>query len=160
MPLVRSARSEDAPAIAAIFNEYLGNGTMVLRERPGQYYREMMDRDDCSLFVSDSEEGTILGYASVKPYSDRLGYHIAGEVSVFMTSAACGRGLGHPLYDQLWPACQALGYLHLTAKVWAENTASVRFHERHGFTSVGIQRAIGVVEGRRIDMLIMEKLLE
>ncbi|MTB51333.1 GNAT family N-acetyltransferase [Lewinella sp. W8] len=159
MSLVRSALPSDAPAIAAIFNEYLGNGTMVLRERSEQYYREMMDRSDCSIFVSESPEGILQGYASVKPYSDRLGYHIAGEVSVFLTTAACGRGIGNALYAALWPACHALGYRHLTAKIWAENTASVRFHARHGFTEVGIQRAIGIVDDRRIDMLIMEKLL-
>jgi L-amino acid N-acyltransferase YncA len=160
MPTVRPALPYDTPALADIFNEYLGNGTMVLRKRSFEYYMDLMKRAECCLLVSEGEEDEILGYASVKPYSDRLGYHIAGEVSIFLASAARGRGLGHALYDQLWPVCKELGYMHLTAKIWAENTASVKFHERHGFTDVGIQRAIGVVEGRRIDMLIMEKLLE
>lgn len=160
MASIRRSTPRDADALAAIFNQYLGNGTMVLRKRPARYYRDLMQQDNCCLIVSEAEAGDLLGYASVGPYSDRQGYQIAGEVSVFLRRAACGRGLGHALYDALWPACRQLGYLHLTAKIWAENTSSVRFHERHGFTSVGPQRAIGMVQGRRIDVLVMEKLLD
>ena len=41
----------------------------------------------------------------------------------------------------------------------ATNTGSIRFHEKHGFTLVGVQRGIGLIGGRRRDNVLMERVL-
>ena len=44
------------------------------------------------------------------------------------------------------------------ASIRAENDASIRFHERHGFEQVGRQREVGYVRGRWADVLIMQRI--
>jgi phosphinothricin acetyltransferase len=151
------AKSADAQAIADIFNLYLGIATMVLEPRSVADYRSFIEAENCSVFVTKNDEGSVTGFAYVKPYSDRGGYILAGEITIFMSPESKGKHLGGQLYDELLPAAHALGYRHLTAKIWANNGSSIRFHENFGFRLVGTQVGIGFVGGKRIDTVIMER---
>jgi len=82
---------------------------------------------------------------------------LAGEITVFLTPGFQGQKIGLHLYDELLPVAHTLGYRHLTAKIWANNSASIRFHEGFGFRMVGTQVGIGFVGGKRIDTVIMER---
>lgn len=151
------AKSADTQAIADIFNLYLGIATMVLKPRSAADYRPFIEAENCAIFVAKDEADTVTGFAYVKPYSDRGGYALAGEITVFMAPEAKGKRSGRYLYDELLPAADTLGYRHLTAKIWANNGTSIRFHESFGFRLVGTQVGIGLVGGKRIDTVIMER---
>lgn len=154
---IRSATLADAAAIAVIFNQYLARATMVLEARPAAEYEALLAGQRTTCFVATTETDTLAGFAYVKPYSDRGGYVLAGEVSIFLDEQQTGTGIGGQLYDQLFPAAQALGYRHLTAKIWADNAGSIRFHQRFGFRLVGTQSGIGLINGERIDTVLMER---
>ncbi len=154
---IRTATAGDAPALARIFNQYVAKATMVLTPRTAADYQLLLTSPRCLVFVAESTTGEVTGYASVKPYSDRGGYVLAGEVSVFLDRAHAGQGTGSALYEQLLPGADALGYRHLTAKIWADNTGSIRFHRRFGFRTVGTQVGIGWVNEKRVDAVILEK---
>ncbi|SEQ92173.1 GNAT family N-acetyltransferase [Neolewinella agarilytica] len=154
---IRKALENDATNMALIFNTYIGKSHMVVTPRQEAEFIELIHHPRvCTLIVLDIFGG-IVGYAYVKPYSDRGGYAGAGEVSIFLWEGRTGEGFGQKLYDLLLPAAEALGYHHLTAKIWTENTGSIRFHERNGFRTVGIQHGIGKSGGRRVDVTIMER---
>ncbi|MEM9931719.1 MAG: N-acetyltransferase family protein, partial [Bacteroidota bacterium] len=154
---IRPATPEDAPAFARIFNQYLAKATMVLTPRTAVDYQVLLTNERCTAFTATNDEGTIVGFASAKPYSDRKGYALAGEVSIFLDTLAVGKGAGTQLYDSLIPAADELGYRHLTAKIWANNSGSIRFHKRFSFRMVGTQVGIGWVGGKRVDTVIMER---
>ncbi len=146
--LIRRATPQDAPAICDIFNTYLGRATMVLLPRIPADYQALIEpkSDQRAAMLIAEEEGQLLGYASVKPWSPRLGYFHAGEVSIFLAEAATGKGAGAALYDALWLECRRLAYDHLTARIFGKNEGSVRFHEQQGFQLVGVQHGIGKVK--------------
>lgn len=154
---VRKAQENDATDMALIFNSYIGKSHMVVTPRRAAEFIKLMQHPRVCMLVALDIFGGIVGYAYVKPYSERGGYAGAGEVSVFLWAGRTGQGAGQKLYDLLLPATVALDYHHLTAKIWTENTGSIRFHERNGFQTVGIQHGIGLSEERRIDMTIMER---
>ena len=154
---ISPAKPADAQAIADIFNLYLGTATMVLEPHSAADYQDIIEADNCAIFVVKSEEGAVAGFAYVKPYSDRGGYVLAGEITVFVSPEARGKHFGGHLYDELLPVAHGLGYRHLTAKIWANNGHSIRFHENFGFRMVGTQVGIGFVGGKRIDTVIMER---
>lgn len=154
---IRPATGADAPALATIFNAYLGIATMVLDPRAAGEYLHIINGEKTAVLVGTNEADQVAGFAYVKPYSDRRGYSLAGEVTVFLDSSATGSGLGTLLYKELLPIAYTLGYRHLTAKIWADNTGSIRFHERFGFRLVGTQIGIGFVDGKRVDTVLMEK---
>ncbi len=154
---IRPATDADAAPLAAIFNSYLGKATMVLDPRSAADYLAIITGEKMAVFVGVDEQEEVIGYAYVKPYSDRKGYCLAGEVTIFLAQNKTGCGLGSKLYDQLIPLSDEMGYRHLTAKIWANNSGSIRFHKRYGFRLVGTQVGIGLVNGRRIDTVLMER---
>lgn len=151
------ATAADAQGIADIFNQYLGIATMVLAPRPAADYAAIINTDRAAAFVAKDEDGRLTGFAYVKPYSDRGGYALAAEITVFLAPDQRGKKIGVYLYDELLPVAHELGYRHLTAKIWANNAASIRFHEKFGFRMVGTQVGIGLVNGKRVDTVIMER---
>lgn len=155
--IIRPASPADAAAIAGIFNQYLARATMVFQPRTAADFAQIIVEERNPTFVSEDTEGQVNGYAYVKPYSDRGGYSLAGEVSIFLDKNDTGAGLGNALYTHLLPAANECGYRHLTAKIWANNHGSIRFHARHGFRMVGTQVGIGLVDGKRIDTVLMER---
>lgn len=156
-PSIRPATVEDAIAMATIFNQYLARATMVFLPRSADDFKPIIIDNHNPVFVTVNETGQVEGYAYVKPYSDRGGYSLAGEISVFLDENATGNGLGNALYHRLLPAANECGYRHLTAKIWANNGGSIRFHARHGFRMVGTQVGIGLVDGKRVDTVLMER---
>lgn len=154
---IRPASPADAAAIAGIFNQYLARATMVFKPRIAADFAQIIVEEHNPAFVIEDAEGKVNGYAYVKPYSDRGGYSLAGEISVFLDENATGSGLGNTLYNVLLPAANECGYRHLTAKIWANNSGSIRFHARHGFRMVGTQVGIGLVNGKRVDTVLMER---
>lgn len=157
MTEIRAATIADAEAMATIFNAYLGKATMVLDPRSAADYATIISGEKTAVYVGLDVNGQVAGFAYVKSYSDRRGYALAGEVTIFLAENGTGAGLGGKLYDQLIPFTDTLGYRHLTAKIWANNTGSIRFHKRYGFRMVGTQVGIGWVNGKRVDTVLMEK---
>ncbi|MBC6993383.1 GNAT family N-acetyltransferase [Neolewinella lacunae] len=152
---IRPAGPFDAAALAAIFNAYLGKATLALEPLGEVDYLAVLDDPRAALLVAEGAAG-VLGYAGVKPYSPRGGYAVAGESSTFFRPGHTGTGEGERLYRALLAAAYALGYRHLTARIWATNAGSIRFHTRLGFRLVGTQHAIGRVDGQVVDVVLME----
>lgn len=49
------------------------------------------------------------------------------------------------------------GYKHLTAKIFSNNTSSINFFKKFGYTVVGTQHKIGFLNDEWLDLVIMEK---
>ena len=72
-------------------------------------------------------------------------------------AAQRGRGVGTKLLLALLPHAQRLGKHTLIGGVDAENTASVRFHERLGFERVGHLRQVGFKFDRWLDLILLQR---
>lgn len=152
---------EELAQVAAINNLYLGRGTMQLAPVSADDFVDYLPgASDRHAMVVAQTDGRVLGYALVKPYSPREGYRRACEHSVYLHPEATGQGYGNLLMHSIMGAARQLDYGYIAAKIWASNQGSIRFHERLGFQKVGVQRAIGQVNGVLIDMMIMEALLD
>jgi len=159
---IRDARPDDAPAIAAIYNEAIAAGGSTMDQRPHTArdvlgWMEHFNDREALLVMTDA--GGIVGWGILKRYSDRPGYRFCCETSVYVGGDHRGRGFGSRIQAALMDRCRAYGYHHVVAKIWAENEASRSLHRKFGFELVGIQREIGFHEGRRIDVAILQCLL-
>ena len=54
---------------------------------------------------------------------------------------------------------QDLGYHKLVLAAFPSNAAGMRLYERHQFRTVGIYHEQGMLDGRWVDVVIMERLL-
>ncbi|NEP09797.1 MAG: N-acetyltransferase [Symploca sp. SIO2C1] len=159
---IRLAEPKDYGAIASIYNEAIAYGGITMDT---QFYtaqdiqaivQKMNHRE--ALFVAELPEKTI-GWGIIKRYSDRLGYQVCCETSIYLTFSKIGKGYGKALQQVLIKKVANYGYHHIVAKILAANQGSIRFHQQFGFEIVGIQKEIGFMNGTWHDVVIMQYIL-
>ena len=101
----------------------------------------------------------IQGWGVVKKYSDRVGYRVACETSIYFRRQATGQGFGRALQKALMDKVREFRYHHIVAKIWTTNTGSIRFHESFGYELVGVQKQVGYLGGRWRDISILQCVL-
>jgi len=89
--------------------------------------------------------------------SSRHVYRGVAEVSVYVGSAARGRGVGTALLQALIREAETAGIWTLQAGIFPENTASVTLHKSFGFREVGGRKKIGMLKGVWRDVLLPER---
>jgi phosphinothricin acetyltransferase len=158
--LLRPALPADAPAIAAIYNEGIEDRVATFETRPREPAEiEAWLADGLPFLVATGDDGSVVGWARVSPYSDRCAYEGIGEHGVYVARAARGRGLGRQLLEALGEAAERDGLHKLTSRVFVDNAASRAAHRAAGFEEVGIQRRHGRLDGQWRDCVLVERLL-
>lgn len=147
---------QDAPAIAAIYNDAIERTISSLWEtpRPIEEIRDELSRASVRFpwLVAEADEGTIAGYALVKPWNPRHGYRHTVETTIYIHAEHRGRGVGRLLYDELFRLIREQGYRHVIAGISLPNDASVRLHEAMGMERVAFFPGIGEKFGRSVDV--------
>ena len=161
--IIRDAISQDMEAIAAIYNQSItaGGSTMDQQHITPAEMREMWQRYSPREFmIVLTRQEKVLGYGLIKAYSARLGYRYACECAVYLDRSLMGQGLGTLLKKALIERARALDYHHMVSKILADNKASQVHNRKLGFEVVGRQKEIGFVDGRWMDVIIMQLIME
>ena len=159
---IRPCYPDDYAAIAAIYNEAIATGSITFDTRTfgakdiQAWVNRFCDRE--RLFVGERNQ-QILGWGIIKQYSDRPGYRVCCETSIYLSFAETGKGYGGQLQTALLQHVSDLGYHHVVVKIVATNDSSIAFHQKFGFEMVGIQKEIGHVADRWQDVAIMQLIL-
>lgn len=161
MATIRAARSADAAAIPAIYNEGIEERTATFETAP----RMPADIEGWLAagrrlpVIVATEDGAVRGWGRIAPYSERRVYAGVGEVSVYVDSTARGRGIGRALLTGLAERAEELGYWKLTSKVFTDNAASSALVRRCGWREVGTHVRHGRLDGHWRDVVVVELLL-
>ena len=159
---IDEAKASDFRLIADIYNEYivLGNATMQDSLYDAKKIQSWVDdfNDRERLYVLKEAEA-IIGWGIIKKYSDREGYRFACETAVYLTQSKLRKGFGSLMKRYLIAQCKSLNYRHLVAKIFATNAASIEYNLKLGYTIVGRQQAIGYKNGKWMDIVIMQYLI-
>ena len=161
MLIVRRADAGDYPTIASIYNEAVEYGGITMDTKPYMaedveaIVKKMHDRE--TLLVAEAAD-TVIGWGIIKRYSDRIGYQVCCETSIYLKFSETGKGYGNALQTVLMEKVAEYGYHHIVAKILAANPGSVRFHQRFGFEIVGVQKEIGLIDGVWHDVVILQYL--
>ena len=153
---VRDARSDDASAIAEIYNHYIltSHATFELETiDAGELRSRIDDTVEKGLpFLVGERAGSIIGYAYGRPFRPRPGYRFAVETAVYVDLGNQSGGVATALYDVLIPRLFDLGAHSLIATIALPNDASVRLHEKFGFVKSGELREVGQKFDRWVDV--------
>ena len=68
-------------------------------------------------------------------------------------------GLGTRMKLSLIDKCREFGYHHLVAKIFSTNKASIEYNRKLGYEVVGTQREVGNIDGKWLDVTIMQLIL-
>jgi len=160
--MIRIATEADVPEILAIYAPYVENTTITF-EYDVPCRREFMQRflDITRQFpwLVWEEKGEILGYAYAARPFPRAAYSWIAEPSVYLKPEARGRGIGRKLYAALEEILKLQGYRILYAIITQENTASVAFHEKTGYSMLSLFPRCGFKQGRWLGVYWLEKRL-
>lgn len=169
--VVRASRPEDADAVIEIRSDAIRTSDALwIDEVPPRaealaWFAGHLERG--SLLVAAAEgsaadaagHGEVIGFATHSPLRPYAGYRETAEDSIYLAEAARGRGVGRVLLEALIGAATSAGMHSLIGMIEASNTASIALHDRCGFTEVGRIPEAGLKFGRRLDLVIMQRLL-
>jgi len=150
-------RPSDWEDVRRIYLEGIATGNATLETSAPTWEKwDDAHRKDCRI-VARNEGGEILGWAALSPVSERCAYGGVAEVSVYVSGAARGRGVGRTLLAELVRASEEAGLWTLQAGVFPENLASIAIHHRCGFRTVGVREKFGKLGEIWRDVTLLER---
>ena len=162
--ILRDARTEDMPAVLAIYNQEVRNSTSTY-----QYAERTLDEQLALLsskqsagdpfVVAELADGSLGGYATYGPFRPREGWRFTVEHSVYLREDCRGRGLARPLMRHIMAHARERGFHSMVGVVDASNAASIRMHQAMGFQVAGVMREGGYKFDRWLDCAFLQALL-
>ncbi len=101
----------------------------------------------------------IIGWGSLNQFNPRKAYEHVADFSVYVERGWRGKGVGHRLLERLIELARGIGYHKMVLSTFPFNESGVALYERLGFRRVGTYREQGMLDGKWVDTLIMERLL-
>ncbi len=158
---VRRATAADADAICTIYNQGIEDRATLETElrTPEERRRWLAARGPRHPVIVASTNGHVIGWGSLNTFNPRKAYDHVADLSVYVERGERGKGVGRRLLERLVEMARELGYHKMVLAAFPSSQAGVALYTRLGFTRVGIYREQGLLDGRWVDVLIMEKLL-
>jgi L-amino acid N-acyltransferase YncA len=160
---IRAATPADADAICRIYNQGIRDrvATLETEERtPAERAQWLEARGPRHPVLVAEADGLVVGWASLNVFNARRAYDHVADLSLYVEREWRGHGVGRRLLAALVARAIELGYHKLVLAAFPWNTAGMRAYGRAGFREVGIYREQGRLDGRWVDTIAMEKILE
>jgi phosphinothricin acetyltransferase len=159
--ILRTAARADAAAIAEIYNQGItdrGATFETTPRTPSDIEARIDDQDRFPMLVAE-ENGRVVGWAATGSYRPRACYAGILEVSVYLDRGARGRGIGRRLLEAIIAAARDRGCWKLVSRVFPFNVASRSLCRSCGFREVGTYEKHANLDGRWLDVIIVERLI-
>jgi L-amino acid N-acyltransferase YncA len=160
--VLRPATAADAAAICRIYNQGIEDRLATLETElrtPDERRQWLAARGPRHpVFVAETDE-MVVGWSSLNVYNPRPAYQYVADFSIYIERGWRGKGVGRRLLEHLIEQARALDYHKMMLSTFPFNASGVALYERMGFTQAGVFHEMGLLDGRWVDTLIMEKLL-
>lgn len=166
---IRVAVEEDVKELLAIYKPYVEQTAITFEyEVPSEeeFRNRIKHTKEKFPYLVAEEDGEILGYAYVSSFKTRAAYDWAVETSIYLRMDQRGKGVGVSLYQELEEILKKMGILNVNACIAYTDredehlsNASVRFHERNGYSMVGQFHNCGYKFNTWYHMVWMEKMI-
>lgn len=162
-PTIRPATEADLPAINAIYNREIleGTATWDLELWSAEQRRAWFNahEDDEPVLVADLE-GQLVGFAYLSRYRGRRGYRFTRENTVFVHPDHQRAGIGRLLLTALIEEARTLGLRTLLAWIDDDNVGSVQLHRALGYEQIGRESETGHKFGEWRSAIELQLMLE
>ncbi|WP_339655770.1 N-acetyltransferase family protein [uncultured Maribacter sp.] len=153
---IRKMSETDWNSVADIYKEGIATGIATFETTVPTF--ESWDKAHMTScrFVAELSD-TILGWVALSPVSSRCVYGGVAEVSVYISKASRGKGIGKLLLKYLIDASEQEGIWTLQSGVFPSNHGSIKAHEAVGFRLIGKRERVGKLNGQWIDNVLFER---
>ncbi|HEL1749081.1 N-acetyltransferase family protein [Streptococcus suis] len=159
---IRSARTEDATDLVAIYAPYVEK-TAITFETEVPTVEAFASRIEKTLekfpYLVAVEEGKVVGYAYASTYYARAAYDWTVELSVYVSREVRGKGIGSLLYAALEEELTVRGFKNFLACIALPNPASLALHEKRGYEQVAHFKKVGYKFATWHDIVWLQKSL-
>ena len=153
----RLATLNDAPFLAAIYNEGIEDRVATFETRPRSEEDVRGWFDERHPIVVVEEDGQIVAFASTSTYRPRDCYRGNRRSFRICSARISPPGSGTRGADELIKQAKAKGFWKLVSRVFPENQASRALIRSLGFREVGIYEKHGKLDGVWRDVVIVER---
>lgn len=160
MTTIRQADLTDAAAITAIYNQGIAERGATFETTPRtvtDLVERLADQARHPVLVATDEAGRVLGWAGLSGYRPRECYAGIAEFSIYLDRDARGRGVGRQLLAALVDVAAARGFWKLVSRIFPFNAASRALCRACGFREVGVYEKHAQLDGRWLDVVIVER---
>lgn len=158
---IRNATADDLKSILDIYNEAVLNTTATFDTTPRTFEKQLEwyqnHKSNHPVLVAE-ENNTIVGWASLSPYSDRCAYDTTVEVSIYIHHEHRGKKIGSQLLEVITLEGQKVNNHTVISRISADNHSSIHIHEKIGYRHVGTLKEVGIKFGKLLDVEIMQYL--
>jgi L-amino acid N-acyltransferase YncA len=161
--IMREARIEDVAAIANIYNQGIEDriATLETRLRDAEEMKGWLNTrgDRYKVVVIEDYEGIVRGWASINVFNSRCCYSGVGDLSIYVERNMRGKGLGKQILNYLIEIAKNQNFNKLVLSTFESNDIGKKLYKSAGFREVGTYMNQGILDGKFINITIMEKLL-
>jgi phosphinothricin acetyltransferase len=157
---IRKANLNDLAGITAIYNDAIQRTTATFDTQPKteREQQRWFQTHDSKHPIMVAEQGTtIVGWASLSPWSDRCAYVDTAEIAVYVKAEHRGRGIGTQLLTAILREGRKQRLHSIIARIAEGNDSSIHLFETFGFSQIGVMREVGRKFGKLFDVYLMQK---
>jgi L-amino acid N-acyltransferase YncA len=158
----RPLAMDDIGDATIIYNHYVAHSTVTFHIEP----RTELEMAAMLLFPEGpfasyalTEEGQLLGYCALVPFSSREAYAVTAELSLYLDPDIQGRGYGQAMLEYLEREATKKGFVSLMARICADNAASIGLFEKKGYKRAGFYEKVGYKFGQILDVVAYQKVI-
>lgn len=160
---IRLAHNDDLAAIVEIYNQGVQDGTSTcdLSDFTPEQMREWFEQHQgrYPIWVAIGNH-TVLGWTALSPYAVKACFDRTAMFSTYVHREARGKHVGTMLRRHLIDAARQLGFHTILNRVFVINDRSIALAKKFDFTQVGYMREIVYREGKYIDCVFFQLILD
>ena len=161
---IRPALREDVPGILAIYNAAVREPAAAYEDVPHtlaqrEEWFDYFAGRNFPIHVAEAD-GAIVGWGSLGPHQERMGFRFTGAVAVYVAERHRRRGIGGRLMEALLAAGRARQLHVVLATIDAANEPSLQLHAQRGFTRAGLFAEAGCKFGEWRDVIYLQLRLD
>ena len=162
---VRYTVKADLPALLDIYNYEVLNGTATFDLNPkslADWEKWYTDHTEGNHFALTALWDNVpVGYATLSGYREKEAYAQTTELSVYVHPDHRGKGIATKLINETVSIAKERGDVHtIISVITGDNTASLKMHEKLGFTYGGTLFSVGEKFGRLMDIVNYQLILK
>lgn len=159
---IRKAKKDDVAALLTIYNQGIEDriATLETELKDLTYMHSWFAAHQGRYVVLVAEtKGEVVGWAALNPYSQRAAYRGVAELSIYIARPYRGKGIGSLLLTHLEEAARANQFHKIVLFTFPTNTLGQGLYTKMGYRKVGLFEKQGILDGKFVDVLAMEKIL-
>jgi L-amino acid N-acyltransferase len=161
--IIRPANFNDLPAITEIYKDVILNTTAVCAYEPytlenRQAWYEDRVNHGFPVFVAECSH-QVIGFSTYGTFRAAPAYLHSVENTIHVHPEFRGQGVGQRLMPPIIEAAKKQKMHTMIAGIDADNTGSIKFHQKFGFVQVAHFKEVGYKFNRWLDLVFMQLML-